>query len=143
MPEEKVLGAENEKMNREHAPAEQEGPLKSPEILPSQEKEASREAVQEYAVGKYQEILSKVPSGSAPGVHSDEDAALDAKSIGAILDEESKIRKLVDLAHTKGVAHAVRVARHLNDFYALDRMHDELADKFYDALLAKGMIKAD
>lgn len=143
MPEEKVLGAENEGVSRENIPTEREESPKSPEAVPMQEKEASVEINQERALGKYKEILSKVPSGSAPSIHSDEDVSLDAKSIGATLDEESKIQKLIDLAQTKGVVHAVKVAQHLNDFYALDRMHDELADKFYDALVAKGMIKVD
>jgi len=38
------------------------------------------------------------------------------------------------------VAHAVRVAKRMNDLYVLDTMHDELADKLYDGLVSKGLI---
>jgi hypothetical protein len=58
-------------------------------------------------------------------------------------DEESAVQKLLDLAGAKGVAHAVNVARKLNDYYALDRMHDELADRLYDGLLARGLIEKE
>jgi len=68
---------------------------------------------------------------------------LDAKHIGALSDEESKVQKLLDLASTKGVVHAVKVARSLKDYYALDRMHDELSGKLYQGLLDKGMIEKE
>ncbi len=138
MSEEPVL-----EMKNENIPAGQDRSQESPETLSVQEKEARAESVRERTEGRYEEILSKVSTPGAAAVHTDEDALLDAKSIGATVDEESKIQKLIDLAQTKGIVHAVKVAQHLNDFYALDRMHDELADKFYDALLAKGMIKVD
>ena len=65
---------------------------------------------------------------------------MDAKSIGETVDEESKIQKLLDLASTKGVVHAVKVARSLRDDYALDQMHDALANKLYEGLVARGLI---
>lgn len=89
--------------------------------------------------GKYHEILSKVVP-AAPHAKHDDDVGLDAKSIGETIDEESKVQKLLDLASTKGVVHAVKVARRLSDYYSLDRMHDELADKLYDGLLERGLI---
>ena len=110
------------------------------EIFPAGEKEAAVEGRKEQVEGKYNEILSKVSPTSPVSASSDEDAALDAKSIGDTVDEESKIQKLLDLASTKGVVHAVKVARSLKDYYALDRMHDELIDRLYDGLLAKGLI---
>ena len=110
------------------------------EIFPAGEKEAAVEGGKEQVEGKYNEILSKVSPTSPVLASSDEDAVLDAKSIGDTVDEESKIQKLLDLASTKGVVHAVKVARSLKDYYALDRMHDELIDKLYDGLLAKGLI---
>ena len=110
------------------------------EIFPAGEKEAAVEGRKEQVEGKYNEILSKVSPASPVSASSDDDALLDAKSIGDTVDEESKIQKLLDLASTKGVAHAVKVARSLKDYYALDRMHDELIDRLYDGLLAKGLI---
>lgn len=142
MPEEPVLEVKNEAA-KESVSVEQRNPSESPEAFSAREKEAQPEASQERTEGKYNEILSKVSTPGAAAVHTDEDALLDAKSIGATVDEESKIQKLLDLAGAKGVAHAVRVARTLDDYYALDQMHDALADKLYEGLLARGLIQKD
>jgi hypothetical protein len=99
----------------------------------------SHESVPDHADLKYEKILSKVVSPSSPSV-SDDDAVVDAKSLNDMTDEEGKVQKLLDLAQMKGVEHAVRVARSLGDYYVLDRMHDELAEKFYDGLVEKGLI---
>lgn len=101
------------------------------------------ETVREKVEGKYQELLSRVTPTKTAAVNDDdtvEDVLLDAKHIGALTDEESRIEKLLVLAGTKGVVHAVKVARSLKDYYALDRMHDELAGRLYQGLLDKGMI---
>ncbi|MDO8566005.1 MAG: hypothetical protein Q7S04_02335 [Candidatus Moranbacteria bacterium] len=139
MPEE-VLGGESREGGQESVFEKPEGTI---EIFPVGEKEPVVESGKEQLEGKYNEILSKVSPGSSAPAVSDEDTTLDAKSIGATVDEESKIQKLLDLAATKGVAHAVNVARKLQDYYALDRMHDELVDKLYDGLLAKGLISKE
>ncbi|MFZ2299871.1 MAG: hypothetical protein WAW00_01900 [Candidatus Moraniibacteriota bacterium] len=109
----------------------------------SPEPEAPIESRQEQVAGKYDEILAQVVSPSAADTYSDDAVASDVTNIDATLDEESKIRQLLDLAGTKGVAYAVKVARSLNDYYALDRMHDELADKLYAGLLARGLIRKE
>lgn len=100
------------------------------------------ETARERIEGKYNELLSQVVPTSATPVAPDTDETVvnDTKSIGALTDEESKVQKLLDLAGTKGVVHAVKVARSLKDYYALDRMHDELAGKLYQGLLERGMI---
>jgi len=88
----------------------------------------------------YTQILSKV---QAPAVPADDTAvAADAKAISGTDSEEAKIETLVKLATTKGVVHAVKVARHWEDNYALDEFHDRLlADELHEALLKKGLIK--
>lgn len=143
MPEDPILEVKNEETNREDILAGQGNSSELPETLPVPEKELHPEASQEHSEGKYNEILSKVSTQGAAVSHTDEDASLDAKSIGATVDEESKIQKLLDLASVKGVAHAVRVARTLDDYYVLDQMHDALADRLYDGLLARGLIQKD
>ena len=95
----------------------------------------------EKSEGTYHEILSKVArnaQSSAP--QDDASVALDTKSISETTDEESRVQQLLNLATTKGVGHAVKVAQSLRDFYALDRMHDELAGKLYEGLLKLGLI---
>lgn len=100
-----------------------------------------QEGKAEQGTERYNQLLSKV----APGQVGDDEAAIimDAKHIGAMTDETSKVQKLLDLATTKGVAHAVKVARSLKDYFALDTMHDTLANKLYEGLLAKGLIEKD
>ncbi len=118
-------------------------PVSEKESLPQVEKPITQEVGREKVHERYQEILSKVTP--AKQTTSDDDAAieLDAKHIGALTDEDSKVQKLLDLASTKGVAHAVKVARSLRDYYALDRLHDELADKLYQGLVEKGLIEKE
>lgn len=88
----------------------------------------------------YAKILSKVKA-QAPALPHDEVKA-DAHLTSQEADAEGRVKKLVDLAMQKGVVHAVQVARHLDDNYMLDELHDRLvADQLHDALMGKGLIK--
>lgn len=119
-------------------------PSETGSASPIVEAPASPERAPERVEGKYQELLSRVtPTKTATPADDDHEdtVVLDAKHIGALTDEASKVQKLLDLAQTKGVVHAVKVARSLKDYYALDRMHDELSDKLYHGLLEKGLIE--
>lgn len=89
----------------------------------------------------YQKILTQVKSGTQT-VQSDSDAKSDAQDIAALTDADAQAAKLTDLAGTRGVVYAVKVARML-DFYILDTVHDQLANSFYDALVEKGMIEKE
>lgn len=87
----------------------------------------------------YSKILSKVKTPTAP---ADDSIAGDAKSASIESGAEAKIERLVQLATQKGVIHAVKVARHLDDNYTLDEFHDRLmAEELHDALVKKGLIK--
>lgn len=101
-----------------------------------------KEARKEGAVEKedtYSKILSKAHA-SQPS--DDQAIPHDAESISAQDDEESKIEKLIQLATTKGVIHAVKVAKHMDDNYVLDEFHDRLLmDELHDALVKKGLIR--
>lgn len=143
MPEEKVLETENSKKIETPSEKQDAVAVVLQEALATPEKEAAAEKKSERVEGKYNEILSKVLPPGAATKHSDEDVASDAQSISAITDEESKIQKLLDLAGTKGVVYAVKVARKLDDYYALDMMRDALADKLYEGLLSRGLIQKD
>ena len=73
---------------------------------------------------------------------SDTDVATDAATTNSGIDAESKITNLVQLAETKGIPHAVKVARHMEDNYTLDEFHDRLlGEELHDALVKNGMIK--
>lgn len=137
MPEELISEMKNEEVPVERLPGQERG------VGVPEQKESGSETSPERREAKYAEILKRVSAADSSALLPTADVALDAKSIAETLDEESKIQKLLDLASTKGVVHAVSVARHLNDFYALDRMHDALADTLYETLLAHGMIHKD
>lgn len=86
----------------------------------------------------YSKILTKI-TAAVPA--QDDKVGSDAELANAGVDAESKIRNLVNLAEVKGVVHAVKVARHMEDNYLLDEFHDRLmADELHDALLKKGLI---
>lgn len=54
------------------------------------------------------------------------------------LDDEKKIKKLLELAKTKGVVYAIGVAKKLDDPYVLDMLHDALAKEgYYKSFLKK------
>lgn len=112
------------------------------EIGPLESLENVSEKVVEGTGERYREILSKTAAQQGSAVTTADSAVIevDAKAIYDETDAEARVAKLVSLAEAKGVEHAVRVAQKLNDFYVLDRMHDELSGKFYDALKAKGLI---
>jgi len=89
----------------------------------------------------YSKILSKAPS-QAKKTQIVEDVAVDASTVNTGIDAESKIDNLVKLAETKGVAHAVKVAQHMEDNYTLDEFHDRLlGEELHKALVDKGIIK--
>lgn len=111
-----------------------------PEQMPVVEQEKKEG---EKTEGKYTELLNKVSAVAPQSTATDEEIAHDAKTLGTETDEESKVQKLLDLASTKGVVHAVKVARSLKDYYALDKMHDALADSLYEKLLEKGLIEKE
>lgn len=89
----------------------------------------------------YMQIMAKLGDEDQSGSLSD-DVPTDAHSASSLTDAESQISHLVDLAMTKGVIYAVKVARHMEDNYILDTFHDKLmADELHDALVEKGLLK--
>jgi hypothetical protein len=88
--------------------------------------------------GAYNKIISKIKN---PTTIVHDDISNDVKMANAEIDYESKVNNLVGLAENKGVAHAVQVAKKLEDSYLLDELHDRLlAQDLHDALVRKGLI---
>lgn len=111
-----------------------EAPSAPEKVVERKEGQAEKEAA-------YSKILSKI-STTKPVPAADHEIAADAGSISQENDAGSKIKNLVTIAETKGIPHAVKVAQHLEDNYALDEFHDcLLADELHDALVKKGLIK--
>ena len=135
----------------EESDLDMEGKIKHGEAGFSVKKEnvplydVEKEAPQEISAGEkdnaYNKILSKVQAPSDDNTDQDE-VANDAKEGAQKMDAETQIQHLIDIAQQKGVVHAVKVARHMEDNYILDTFHDKmLADELHDALVKKGMIK--
>jgi hypothetical protein len=137
MAEEPVLPSEQEPKG-ESQPLPEHPLEQAPESLQTPEQTEQRaEGGTTEQTEKYQNLLQQVGGASVPA----DDTHHDAQEIGALESEEQKVDKLLDLATTKGLPHAVSVARKMKDYYVLDRMHDDLVDKLYDELVAKGLIQ--
>lgn len=123
------------------APVTEAVPAPRPESVPAAEQVAERS--NESAHEKYAAILTQSGLTDQAASVSTDDVHTDAEAVGQATDAASRVTQLVELAQVKGVAHAVEVARKMNDLYVLDTMHDELADKLYEALKAKGLIQGE
>lgn len=136
--EEKDLDLENKfkRGQAEKAPGEK---VEQPVFKVEKEKPAEKTAAEKEDA--YAKILARVKQPAA-GAPSDEEAKEDAGKVYQKTDAESQIQHLIDIAMAKGVIHAVKVARHLEDNYVLDMFHDKLlADELHDALVKKGLLE--
>ncbi|MEI7621134.1 MAG: hypothetical protein WCJ51_01210 [Candidatus Moraniibacteriota bacterium] len=89
----------------------------------------------------YGKILAKVQTQNDDDTDHGE-VSRDAQAGFEKSDAEGQVSHLLDLAQQKGVVHAVKVARHMEDNYILDAFHDKLlAEELHNALVNKGMIK--
>lgn len=110
----------------------------APEAVPETASERKEGAAEKDAA--YSNILAKVKTQAT--LTDDTQIKKDAEETYAQDDLETKINTLVNLAEQKGVVHAVKVAKHMEDNFTLDEFHDRLlADELHDALVKKGLIK--
>lgn len=129
----KFLGKSEAEKNIEAKTERNKEAVPVPEKFP-EKKEGAAEKEKAYS-----RILSKIKNHHPS---PDDLIADDAKETSAEETAKAKVDKLVKLATNKGVVHAVKVARHLDDNYALDEFHGRLlADDLHDALVEKGLIK--
>lgn len=114
------------------------------DLSPEAGMERSGEQGAEKGPGKLTEILQKTQSVSAvAAVAHDDDTEHDARNISLLSDVEGQVTRLLDLVTQKGISHAVTVARKMKNYYILDRMHDDLVDKFYQGLVDRGVIEKE
>ncbi|MBP6889360.1 MAG: hypothetical protein KBC83_02820 [Candidatus Moranbacteria bacterium] len=109
-------------------------------VVENVEREGTPEKKQETEANQLAEILSKTAPvlGTAGSTGSATD---DARNLSLLADIESQVTRLMDLATQKGIPHAVHVAQKMKNYYLLDRMHDEMVDKFYQGLIEKGLVE--
>lgn len=110
-----------------------ETPLAPEKTVERKEGQAEKDAA-------YAKIVSMTTVSAEPS--KEEEVAADARIASTEQDAEGKILNLVKLAEVKGLPHAVKVAKHLEDNYVLDEFHDRLlADELHKALVEKGLVK--
>ncbi len=130
--------------NPEHISLEERFRVSEKEGVFDKKKEQIREKAEEKSVSEqddaYNKILSKV-SDDDDDVN-DDTVMQDASMLHQQTDRESQITHLIDIATTKGVTHAVKVAQKAQDYYVLDQLHDRLlANDLHDALVSRGLIE--
>ncbi|MDA3815403.1 MAG: hypothetical protein PF549_03475 [Patescibacteria group bacterium] len=97
---------------------------------------------------KKREVIESIQQKSGSGNDDDDEEGdkknikIHAKDISEIKDIEQRVDKLVQLAIQKDPYTAVKVARHLDENYILDQVHDRLVeDETKKALISKGLLK--
>jgi hypothetical protein len=141
MPEERISYLEPIESNepkKDISPLENQRNSQEKKVAPEFQSEKAAESKSENE-SLYQRLLVSIPQTSAPT--DDEAIEKDANAVSLQIDADSKVVQLVELAVTKGVVHAIKVARKLDDFYVLDKMHNDLANKFHASLKERGLIK--
>ena len=108
------------------------------EALPP-EKEVFKEVLQKH-IEEERVALAPAESpatGSAPAVTHilSDDTQAKADEVKKKETREEQVKGLVEIALTKSIRDAVKVAHGFNP-YLLDELHDHLADDYYDKLLA-------
>ena len=120
--------------------AEKKNENQKENIVLTEKKPERKEGIVEKEAA-YSKIISKAPNQAKP-TPPKEDIETDATAANSGIDAESKINNLVKLAETKGITHAVKVARHMEDNYTLDEFHDRLlGEELHKALIDRGIIK--
>lgn len=111
------------------------------QVVIAQIPEEKRREILEGLEGKIEKD-APAKTGSAKSDDNQEEVEKHAQEIFSISDPEQQIEKIVQLATSKDPYHAIRVARHLDDNYVLDQVHDRLVeDKVRDELVKKGLLK--
>ncbi|KKP58956.1 MAG: hypothetical protein UR60_C0008G0011 [Candidatus Moranbacteria bacterium GW2011_GWF2_34_56] len=115
---------------------------KKENIISPAEKESANEISGAEKDSAYNQILSKIPQQTSDS--DDKSVKEDALEVSVKMDAESQIQHLLDLATTRGVVHAIKVAKHMDDNYVLDMLHDKMiSDEFHKILLEKNLINQD
>lgn len=97
-----------------------------------EEKEVFREVLKEHIRAAQQPTQSVTPP-SKPAVSIDDD-------IKKREEREAEVRELIEIAMTKTIQEAVRIAERTTP-YLLDELHDRLADDYYEKLVALRKVK--
>ena len=104
---------------------------------PEEEKQVERKR----ELNIYDKILTKVKQKKTSS--SKEEIKEDAHQTWQAKTADEQVEMLVKLAQSKGVVHAVKVAQRLDNYYILDKLHDQmsLGERMYQALQKEKIIE--
>jgi len=141
--------ATEEEKTKEEKPAAPESallsaPAKPKERLIDYEKLTAKEKTPEKQVESGAAIKTKesLPAPSVPPPSSKplpKAGLIEADFIN--LDEDQKLKILIDLALEKSVDEAIKMAQATDNAHLVDKLHDTLKDEYYQQLLEKKKIK--
>ena len=102
------------------------------------EQPEQKEDEQKYQIEK-EPLASSQPAvqSPAPPVKPAKKTVADFKN----LDKDHQVKVLSTVAFEEGITKAVDLARHLDDAYVLDELHDELVGELYERLVKEGKLK--
>jgi len=103
--------------------------FKEKELGPEKEKEILKEVVSRH-IEEAQNAPAPNKSAASPNV-----------SEIKTQPKERQIQYLVNLALEKGISEAVHIARHLDNIYLIDELHDAITDTLYARLVDEGKLK--
>ncbi len=106
---------------------------------PKPERELFRETFREAHAESFSPPSSTPPSQPTSVLPPDE-VAKHASDLAA-LEREEQLESLIALAFSKGITAAAAVARRATP-WLMDELHDRLADRYYQHLLASRQLKA-
>ena len=122
--------------------------LAARKIEGKEEKEVFRDVLKEHVESAKETVENQVPpdapgSAGIPGAPTFNYGAHAQQKADDLREKEhhEQVEALVEIALTKGILEAVRVARHLENSHLLDDFHDMLIDEYYDKLLQSRTIK--
>ena len=109
-----------------------------------EKREAARKEKPETALGQEKMVVSggTAQPGAPPSASQSQlvQVQADAAKLSGV-EKNRQLKNLVDMAFTKGVAHATEVARNLDSPYLLDEFHDTLIDEFHKKLVEEGKLE--
>lgn len=95
----------------------------------------NKERMVKQEISNFIRETQQTPSFAPPPKSRDE-----AKEISSF-EPSQQVGALVSLAFDKGLVQAISVAQDLDNPAILDELHDTLVDRYYNALVEKGVLK--
>ncbi len=108
------------------------------------EKRAEQKKSVEAAIGFEQpqptgQTVTPLPTSAVGPVQPTEVKADTEKFKG--VEKNQQLKGLVDLSFAKGLSHATKVVRNLDNPYLMDEFHDTLIDEFHKKLVDEGKLE--